>query len=150
MKRTLHLVAEGVHNFYLDEGSGIFYVRRMINGQIVERSTRTTDHEVGYERYIQIMRELDARKAGPPAWESVLKGVLPPENEPRGPIGETTLTINVNGEGHPIRVELRVDSPEKVVALDPKATTRILRQVFGSIEGSQAECVESEPQTANR
>ena len=53
-------------NFYRDEDSKIFYVKKMINGRVIWRSTGHTTEKSAQRRYREIMGQFDEKKSG---WE---------------------------------------------------------------------------------
>lgn len=53
-----------IPNFFLDATSGIYYIRKMINGRQVWRTTGHTAYKSALRRYHEIMTELADTKAG--------------------------------------------------------------------------------------
>lgn len=59
---------EGIPNFYINEDSGVFYVRRMLNGRTIDKSTGQKNQKSAYRRYLEIMKQMNDDKAG---WKDV-------------------------------------------------------------------------------
>lgn len=57
---------EGIPNFFVNEDSGIHYVRKMVNGRVVWKSTGLTNRKQAFRRYNELMTLLHEKKAG---WE---------------------------------------------------------------------------------
>lgn len=55
---------QGIPNFFLDATSGIYYVRKMINGRQVWRTTGHTAYKSALRRYYELMKELSDAKSG--------------------------------------------------------------------------------------
>lgn len=55
---------DSIPNFYVNEESGIYYVRKMVNGTTVDRSTGQRHQKSAYRKYLEIMGELNDTKAG--------------------------------------------------------------------------------------
>jgi len=53
-----------IPNFYINEESGIYYVRRMLNGRLVDRTTGFRHEKSAYKQYLSIMNDMNAEKAG--------------------------------------------------------------------------------------
>ena len=51
-------------NFYRDEDSKIFYVKKMINGRVIWRSTGHATERSAMRRYFELMKEFNDRKGG--------------------------------------------------------------------------------------
>lgn len=51
-------------NLYIDQESGIFYVKKMLNGRVVWRSTGHTTMKAAMRRYVEIMALFNEKKSG--------------------------------------------------------------------------------------
>jgi integrase len=57
---------DGIANFFVNEDSGIHYVKKMVNGRVVWKSTFQTNRKAALRRYHELMTLLNEKKAG---WE---------------------------------------------------------------------------------
>lgn len=55
---------DSIPNFFRDEQSGVYYVKKMVNGRVIWRSTRLTAEKAAFKRYKEISLELENRKVG--------------------------------------------------------------------------------------
>jgi integrase/recombinase XerD len=55
---------DGIPNFYINEKSGIYYTRKMVNGRLLDRSTGLRHQKAAFRRHIEIMRDLNDGKLG--------------------------------------------------------------------------------------
>jgi hypothetical protein len=130
--RQLRKLAPTVPNLYLDEVSGIFLVRRMVRGSILERSTGSKDYETAVARYHEIMLELDARKVRRKPWTSLIK-----KASDGGSTREATaLKVEISDDGSPLSIGLR-NATGELVPLNRKSAIEILAHLVRVLEDNK-------------
>lgn len=55
---------DSIPNFFINEESGIFYVKKMVNGRVVWKSTKHTNRKRAFKRYNEIMSILADKRSG--------------------------------------------------------------------------------------
>lgn len=58
---------DNIPNFFVNEDSGIHYVKKMVNGRVVWKTTGLTNRKQAFRRYNEVMTLLNEKKSG---WEA--------------------------------------------------------------------------------